>query len=491
LIEEENSAGQILKASAIMGSSSVIIIGAGIINAKIMAVLLGPQGIGLLSILSAIFNMIGALFGMGIASSGVRQIAEAHYSGDQANVTLVRRSILLAANVLGLLGALTIIIFRVPIVMVSFSSTQYLGLIPWLGLGVWASIVAGALTAFLNGLRRIGDLAKINVIGSLGGMLIGVVAVLRLGTSGVPMIVIGSPIVTLLACFLYARKVNVSKIKSSLSDIIRPMKYLFRLGLVFMLTGFMQVGTQYVVRVIITRTLGLAATGQFQATWNISMMYLGFVLTAMAVDYYPRLTAVAKDNKVVNYTVNEQARIAMLLAGPVILGMLTFSFLVIRILYTNAFGPAVGILHWQLMGDIFKVAGWAMGYILLAQAHGRIYFITELFWNSCYIFLLFGGIRFWGLEATGTAFLLSYILYFFFMWFLTFKITGFTWSRENQRLLLLMTGCLFVFIYIRYLPGIFPLLIGCILTAGMGTYSLARLFVLLGKPNLRYIFGHH
>jgi hypothetical protein len=77
------------------------------------------------------------------------------------------------------------------------------------------------------------------------------------------------------------------------------------------------------------------------------------------------------------------------------------------------------------------------------------------------------------------------------MWFLTFKITGFTWSRENQRLLLLMTGCLFVFIYIRYLPGIFPLLIGCILTAGMGTYSLARLFVLLGKPNLRYIFGHH
>lgn len=472
-----------------MGSSSAIIILASIVNAKIMAIILGPQGIGILSILQSIFNSVSTLFGMGIASSGVRQVAAAKASGDQAKLALIQKSVWLAANILGLIGALVIVILHVPIARISFSSTQYIGLIPWLGLGVWASIIAGSQTAFLNGLRRIGDLARINISGAFIGMIIGITAVWRMGTSGVPLIIIGSPIVTLIVSFLYVRKMALVKIKVSLSDIVRPMSDLFRLGLVFMLTGFMQVGTQYVVRIIITRNLSLAATGQFQAAWNISMMYLGFVLTAMGVDYYPRLTTIAKDNSSVNATVNEQTRVAILLAGPVILGMLTLSPLVIRLLYTGAFGSAVDILHWQLMGDLFKVASWALGYILLAQARGRAFFIVELSWNFSYLFLVWGGIRIWGLAATGTAFLLSYLLYFFLLWLIVSRITNFAWSKENQKLLLIMLGCLISLASSRYLPGIFPLLTGGMLTIGMGAYSLIRLFSLSGRPNLRYILG--
>ena len=48
----------------------------------------------------------------------------------------------------------------------------------------------------------------------------------------------------------------------------------------------------------------------------------------MGADFYPRLTAVSKDNVACNRLVNEQARISLLLAGPGVIGTLTLAALV-------------------------------------------------------------------------------------------------------------------------------------------------------------------
>ena len=86
---EEHTYGQILKSSALIGGSSVLNIGIGIVRTKAMAVLLGPAGFGLMGLYGSIADLAVSIAGMGVNSSGVRQIAEAAGFGrrqaDRAN----------------------------------------------------------------------------------------------------------------------------------------------------------------------------------------------------------------------------------------------------------------------------------------------------------------------------------------------------------------------------------------------------------------------
>src|SRR4029077_19939913 len=86
--EEKKTYGQILKSSALIGGSSALNIAIGIIRTKVMAILLGPAGVGLVGLYSSITDLTQSVAGMGVNSSGVRQIAEAAGSGDQERIAL-------------------------------------------------------------------------------------------------------------------------------------------------------------------------------------------------------------------------------------------------------------------------------------------------------------------------------------------------------------------------------------------------------------------
>ena len=108
---EKGTYGQILKSSALVGGSSVLNIVIGIVRTKVMALLLGPAGFGLLSVYGSIVTLTQTFAGMGVNSSGVRQIAEAAGSnelGHIARITFILRRISL---LLGILGALFLVVF--------------------------------------------------------------------------------------------------------------------------------------------------------------------------------------------------------------------------------------------------------------------------------------------------------------------------------------------------------------------------------------------
>lgn len=76
----------VLKSTSLIGGSSLINIFTGMVRTKFVAVLLGPSGIGLMSVYSTITGRVSAISSMGIVSSGVRQFAEAHGTGDQERI---------------------------------------------------------------------------------------------------------------------------------------------------------------------------------------------------------------------------------------------------------------------------------------------------------------------------------------------------------------------------------------------------------------------
>ncbi len=462
---------QILKASAIMGGSSLATILAGIVRAKIIALLLGPSGVGLLGLYRSFITVSSTVAGLGINAPGISTIADARARGDEEVPGQVRVAVETCSAIVSLAGAIILVVFREPLSRVVFGGAVEAVTVGWLGLGVMAMVVSVGQVAILNGLRRLGDMALVAIFSAVASVLVAFVAVWRFGETGVLIAAVAIPVTALGASsYFVVRALGAPRAALSRQALLKLIVRLVRPGVVFMVTALISLVVPLIIRVILINRLGVHATGYFEAAWGISMLYLGFILQAMGTDYFPRLSEVSTDRARINSIFNEQVEASLLLAAPAIVGMLTLSPLVISVLYSGAFAESVEILRWQLLGDIPKVVGWSMSIVLAAQTRQLEFFVVEMVWAVTYVVTLYVGLDVWGLEATGIGFLLSYIVYVVCIWAVLHR----TGTIKPKRRVLVLTGALFLIgaavSAVAPIEG-WGLGIGLLCTAGLAAYS--------------------
>jgi PST family polysaccharide transporter len=101
----ESSHKQILRSSAVIGGASFINILIGLLRMKVVAVLLGPAGIGLIGVLNNLMTAGSTVAALGTGNVGTRQIAEARGREDQAGIDAARRALFWGTMALALIGA--------------------------------------------------------------------------------------------------------------------------------------------------------------------------------------------------------------------------------------------------------------------------------------------------------------------------------------------------------------------------------------------------
>jgi len=474
-MKETSSYRQILRASYISGVASVINIILGIIRMKAAAVLLGPAGVGLIGILQQIMVTATALAGVGLTSSGTRQIAAASQDNDE-RLAATQHALIWGALILALVGGLIVWIFRAPIAAFTLNDQSLSYLVGWMALGVTLSIAAGSQIALLNGLRKIEHIARVNIYAAVLSTVVGIPAIFAFSENGIVILIISVPFSNLIISYIYASGLQKFRANSKdLSEIYSEWRNLIRLGGAFMIAGAAFLIAQLLIRSMVQKELGPVALGEFTASWMISMTYIGFVLGAMATDYYPRLTGIIKDHPAVNRLVNEQTEIALLFSGPILIAMMTLAPWVIEILYTKDFKPAAEILRWQILGDILKLASWPLGFIILAAANSKTFMLTE----SLGAFIMLGStwvaIPYFGVTATGISFLFMYIFYLPVVYWLAKKRTGFRWSIAVVRLIIIITLACVAVAVIDHYDQVYGVVLGLSLTAVGLIYSISKL----------------
>lgn len=398
---------------------------------KAAAVLLGPVGVGLIGLLTNLSSVATAVSGMGVSNVGVRQIAEAVGENDDQAIKRARGALFWLTIVLALLGSLTFWSLREILADKVLGDPALSRDVGWLALAIGFSVASASQIALLNGMRRISDLSRVKIYSALLCTFIGVLVLATWGESAVLVFILVSPIASFFLGHWYVSRLSSMSTQSlRFLELLPHFRMLIKLGAAFMLSGFVMLLGQMLVRTMIQNRLGLEAVGFFQAAWSISMTYIGFVLAAMGMDYYPRLTAVINDHGQVNRMVNEQVEISFLLAGPVILGMMALAPWAITILYSTEFHPAVDVLRWQILGDILKIACWPLAFIILAAGDGKKYFWSESLGISVLVALTFVFTQTFGLLGAGFAFLGMYLFVLPMQRLLAGARTGFTWQAD-------------------------------------------------------------
>ncbi|HEY5085252.1 MAG TPA: O-antigen translocase [Rhizomicrobium sp.] len=476
MTDQAASYRRILKSSSIIGGASVANILISLGRTKVLAILLGPAGIGLVSLYRALQTTGATVATFGLDIVGTRQIAEADAERNDHALAVARRAIFFSTVALAGLGGLLMWVFRGFIAQRVLGNAADSNIVGWLALGVVLSVGAASLAALIQGMRHIGDIARVTIYGALANTIFGILLIWRWGAHAIVFYVLINPIANFLFGSWYVARLPRPPARTiPLREMTAQWKMLVVVGLPFMGGAVATALIQLWIRVDVARVLGAHALGQFQASWTITTQYITLALGAMAADYYPRLTGVVKDRVAATRLVNEQTEIALLLSGPIFLAMMGLAPWVLRLLYTAQFAPAVVVLRWQVLSDVLKVASWPLGFILLAAGDGKAFFWTE----TASLLVLAGTIsallRPFGLEITGAAFLVCYVFYLPVVYWLARIRIGFAWSGHVARLLtatFVVTAGVGVLASESRWGGA---LAGCLASAVFGTYALGRL----------------
>jgi PST family polysaccharide transporter len=480
-MSKNSSYGQILKSTAIIGSTQVINILIGIVRVKALALFLGPTGIGLAGMYQAATGMIGTLAGLGLGSAGVRQIAEAAGSGDNHRMARTIAVLRRASWVSGLLGMGLVLIFAKPLARTTFGNDSYAGGVALVSLTLLFGSISAGQTALLQGLRRLKDLAACNLLGSLFGTVASIALVYFLRERGVAPFLVTVAGFGILTSWWYARKVQVERITLPWRESFQEARPLLIIGASFLAMGLIAAGVAYLIPIMIIHELGIGAVGLYTASSNLSLLYIGVVINAMGADFYPRLTAIANHHREANELVNQQAEMGILLTLPGLMATILLAPWVMRIFYSAQFVSAAELIRWQILGMGLRVACWPLGYISLAKGMSKTLVGIEAVSSLVEIALIYFCIHLWGLEGCGIGFAIFMALAMANMTLVSYKITGFKWAGRSSLALVTsigFTGALLL--AIRFAPGNLGLAIGAVLTAAATAWSISNLNRALG-----------
>jgi len=470
---------QILKPTFIMGGASLIVTVLGIVRTKFIALVLGPSGVGLIGIYMNITNLVRTVSGMGIVESGMRQIAGAFGTNDEEVIARTVLSIRRTALFSGLAGLSILLALSSKVSLLTFDSLEHNFDIAILSITILFSAVAGSQTALIQGTRRIGDLAKLNILGALLGTLISIPIIYRFGERGIVYTLITVAASSSLTAWWYSKEIRIQAVKLSWRDTFSEARPLVKLGLALMLGSLMIVGTQYVLRILIVKSYGLSAAGVYHAATTLSLVYVSVILNAMLTDFYPRLSLAAHDHdhEKCRSLINKQMEVGLLLLVPGILLIMTFAPFVIKLFYSSRFMQAVDILRWQLLGGVLQAVTWPMGYMIRAKGHARLIFGTELFSNCILLGFAWYGLNNFGLPGIGMAYFVKDSLYFLLMYSIIQHNYKFVFSGTTLQILslcVIVAGIMFVtpYLFAQHVH----LIVNLFIALAVGAYSMKTLY---------------
>lgn len=408
---------EILKAFLKATSGTFVNILLGGISIKVLASILGPEGLGLFSFLRQI--QLTALMSAGGGQNALVQGASSQSGKARQNYL---QTVLIFSLLSGSFIAAGIFLFA-PLIasrLIGQSDNATIWAVRLLAVPVFLSVLAGYVNGVQNVYRELGQMALAQIIGALASVLLVYPAALlvRQGQKAflpIWMIILQFTTVTTSIFFLWKRKHLIAILRGLWQGYNREaISYFLKFAGVTTVTTLLANFVVLIIRSVIEKNQDLAAVGIFEAAWTLSITYISLVAMSFGSYYLPTLSA-AQTAEERTALVQRMFQFVTLVALPLIVGLIVLKPVIIEVLYSKDFSPSLKLLRWMLIGDYFKLTSWVFTYTMIASADIRMMFWSELAWNSC---LLFGSIyalkNFLSLEGIGISFSLLYSVYLIF-----------------------------------------------------------------------------
>ena len=426
-----------LKSTSIFGGVQLFKIIIQIIKTKIIAILLGANGVGLISLFSSTSNLITKISSFGLQTSAVKEVSE---SNSKSEVYHLRKTVAIVKKIAlmtGLLGAIIMLVFSTQLSQLTFNSEIFSIAFKWLSLSILFNQIAAANNSILQAIRKISYLAKSNLFGSFLSLIICIPAYYYFGEDAIPFVFVITSIILAFLSFFYLNKINIPKIKIPFQKLFSESKGLLMLGLVIAINGIFSSVLVYILQIYISNLGGVEQVGLFTAGFVIINSYVGLIFNAMGTDYFPRLASVANCNNKLRKLINEQIDVALIIVGPIIIIFMIFLKWIILLLYSIEFLEIKEMLYYAALGMFFKTIAWAIAYVFLAKSNKKIYLISETLFNLYFFIFNCLSYYYFGLTGLGISFLISNFFFFLQVFYLAKNKCNFTFNSHTLKIIII------------------------------------------------------
>jgi PST family polysaccharide transporter len=399
----------IVKVFSFTSLSTLVRMLTGFISVKVVSVIIGPSGIALLGQLNSFSSIVMSLATGGINNGVTKYIAEEKenpqrigpYLSTALKITLFC-SALVGLFMIGGHHLLSVIIMK---------SAEYGYVFIIFGVTILFYAINYLLYSILNGFKAFKLYVKINIAGSIIGLVFTLLLVYFFGLKGALISAVTSQSVTLLISLWMVRKEFWMSIQFFTSKLDRRIAKKFtHYMLMAFVTMAMDPVSQLILRGYVISNISAVEAGWWEAMNRISGMYLLVITSSFGVYYLPRLSEL-KTNLEIRHEIIKAYKIILpvLCVGFAVIYFLRI--LVIRILFTPDFYSMQQLFIWQLAGDFFKISSWLLAFLMIAKSMTKTYITTEVLFSVLFVGLSFVFIHFNGVVGITQAHLVNYILY--------------------------------------------------------------------------------
>lgn len=371
-----NSYRNIIKGSSFFGGVQIFNILITLVRGKFVAIILGPEGMGISALFNSASNTIQRFASIGLNQSIIREVADD--SGSEIKRENAIRTSLRLTNLTALLGLVICVAFCIPLSRLTFGDVSYWWQFMILGIGVAFAIAGAGKLAVLQGLHQVKRISRASVIGGLTGLCVGIPLYYLFYDKGiVPAIVVISLALYIFYSFSLKKSYTFITPSKNWREYVPIAKQLLILGIVLMSGDVISTMVGYMINLFVRMNGNVDDVGLYQAANSVTYQFSGMIFAAMAMDYFPRLSAVANDNDKMKEVVNRQSEIVAWFITPAMALLILSTPLIIRILLSESFHSIIPLMRWMGIGMLLRAFSFPMAYITFAKGNKKVFFIME------------------------------------------------------------------------------------------------------------------
>lgn len=407
---EETDYKEVLNSTLLFAFVRVLQMVVGLIRNKLVAVILGPSGVGVIELYFKTTELVKKASGLGISQSSLRDISAAK-AGDNLEtyykVLLVTKRVVFFTSLLGLL--LTLILSPL---LSQWTFGDKTRTVPYMFLSLltFFAIRTEIQTSILKGVRAQKHLAISNMIGSIAGLVVSIPLYYIWGEEGIVPALIINAAVAFLSTNWFVNKIECKTVSVSWKETLSFATPMVKVGIILMSVGFLDSIVSVVLSSFLRSKGGLEVVGFYQAGYSIVGSYIGIIATSLVMDYYPRLSAVYNNNIKIHDELNKQVKIGLLFIFPLASLFVFFIPQIVTLLYTQEFSAVVLFVDFAIYGAVLQIIAECTKMILVAKQDAMLYLIVSFMVRIVILptyMLLF--IKY-GLLGLGVAYFISFFL---------------------------------------------------------------------------------
>lgn len=396
----------IVKYIGVFGGVQGVNMLASIARNKLAALLLGPSGLGLISLYNTAISLLNNITNLGLSFSAVRHLSE--FSDEDKQEELQRliknvRSLSLLTAIFGVLVCCIISPFLSKSYFDNYDSwLTFVCLAPVVGL----MAISGGELAILKGARRLKQVAFQSVLNSFFAILTTIPIYYIWGESGIVCSLILVALTTLLTTICFSYRSYPFGLSFSRKTFTEGYK-MIKLGIAYLIAGIMASCVDFVIRAYIMQVSSESEVGFYNAGYVLIFSYASVVFYAIETDFFPRLSSVNHDVVKSNEVVNRQMEASLVVISPLLVALMLFLPIVLLLLYSDSFLPVVSMVQYAVFLLYFRAMALPLSYMLLAKGRSSVFLSAELLYNIVAVAFVIIGFSQYGLRGAGIALTLA------------------------------------------------------------------------------------